>query len=156
VRVLSVFLYSLHGGERPVATLIEMRRSTSISRGVVFAVFFVIVLALPAGADAAKRPPSKQAPVIVHVKILGSLTLETPGKILFSPPSVSRGAVVTFKIVNDDNDDHVMAINGYHTKFIPSDGGRATLANIKFSKRGDYIASCPDVARGIGGAFRVF
>jgi len=128
----------------------------SISTFLASAVAFVIVLALPSGAVASKRAPSKQAPVIIHVKILGSLNLETPGKIVFSPPSVSKGAVVTFKIVNDDQDDHVMAIDGYHTKFIPADGGRATLANIKFTKRGRYTASCLDVERGFGGWFRVF
>lgn len=113
-------------------------------------VFVAVALALTGAAGAAK-----QAPVIVRVKIIGSPNVETPGKILFSPPSVSKGAVVTFKIVNDDSDDHVMAIDGYHTKFIPSDGGRATLANIRFAKRGLYTASCPDVERGIGGWFRV-
>lgn len=114
-------------------------------------------LVVPGVADArvTTAKPHAVAPVIVRVKIRGSLNVETPGTILFSPGSVSLGAVVTFKIVNQDEDDHVLEINGHHTKFIPSDGGRATLKDIKFTKRGRYTASCPDVERGIGGSFFV-
>jgi hypothetical protein len=112
----------------------------------------VVVAATLAPAAGARASAPK---ILVHVKIRGSLTLETPGSILFSPASVSLGTIVTFRIVNQDSDAHVFYINGRFTKFIPPDGGRGELANVKFTKRGNYTASCPDVERGIGGTFRV-
>ena len=82
------------------------------------------------------------APTVVKVTIFGHPYPAVPGKIVFSPKTVSRGPVV-FKITNTDEDWHFFEIAGVRSRFIGPHGGRAIM-RLTLKKRGIYFASCPD------------
>lgn len=98
-----------------------------------------VALALVSSAYAS-RPSS--VPTVVKVTIFGHPYPAVPGKILFSPKTVSRGPVV-FKITNTDQDWHFFEIAGVRSRFIGPHGGRAIL-RLTFKKQSLYFASCPD------------
>jgi hypothetical protein len=99
-----------------------------------------MALALVSSADASKA--SSDVPAVVKVTIFGHPYPAVPGKLVFSPKTVSAGPVV-FKITNTDEDWHFFEIDGVRSRFIGPNGGRAIL-RLTFKKKGLYFASCPD------------
>lgn len=102
----------------------------------------VVTVALALMPSVYASRSSSASPVIVKVTIFGHPYPAVPGKIVFSPKTVSRGPVI-FKITNTDEDWHFFEIAGVRSRFIGPHGGRAII-RLTLKKRGLYFASCPD------------
>lgn len=100
----------------------------------------MVALGLIPSAPASRSSPT--TPTIVKVTIFGHPYPAVPGKIVFSPKTVSRGRVI-FKITNTDEEWHFFEIAGVRSRFIGPHGGRA-IVRMTLKKKGLYFASCPD------------
>ena len=101
-----------------------------------------VVVALTVVSSAYSSGARLAVPTVVKVTIFGHPYPSVPGKIVFSPKTVSRGPVV-LKITNTDEGWHYFEIAGVRSRFIGPNGGRA-IVRLTFKKRGLYFASCPD------------
>jgi hypothetical protein len=91
----------------------------------------------------------------VRAKIIPGRIAESSGKITMTPDHVRVGSIVTFVVTNTDrNSRHVFEINGRLSKLIPA-GAHGILRNVRFTKPGAYVASCPGTGEGIGGILTV-
>jgi len=91
----------------------------------------------------------------VEAKIIPGTIAESSGKITMTPDHVKAGSIVTFVVTNTDRTNrHAFEINGRLTKFIPA-RGHGVLRNVRFTKPGAYVASCPGTGEGIGGILTV-
>jgi hypothetical protein len=132
-------LFSYRGRSRGLARKLAnwevFMRKPLVLIGVLTVAFALVSSASASGANAA-------APAVVKVTIFGHPFPAVPGKIVFSPKTVSRGRVV-LKITNTDDEWHFFEIAGVRSRFIGPHGGRA-IVRLNIKKKGLYFASCPD------------